>query len=172
MRKAHLILCLAGAALMPGCDYDEAPGHKDDADKAAIVNAIHAEETQALADWNAKDAPKVTSHYREDAMLMLPRMAPLTGAAQIGPAVDGALKDPNFALTFQSHKVGVADSGDLAYSRGVFTQSSTDPVTKKKVTESGSYVTVFKKQADGSWKAIEDIVTVGAPVTPAPAPAT
>ncbi len=35
----------------------------------------------------------------------------------------------------------------------------TNPKTKKPVEDKGSYVTVYKKQADGNWKAIEDINT-------------
>ena len=42
----------------------------------------------------------------------------------------------------------------------------TDPATKKPKTENGSYLTVYKKQPDGSWKAIEDFVTPG-PAEPA-----
>jgi ketosteroid isomerase-like protein len=35
----------------------------------------------------------------------------------------------------------------------------TNPKNKKPVEDKGSYLTVFKKQADGGWKAIEDINT-------------
>ena len=42
-------------------------------------------------------------------------------------------------------------SGDLAYSRGHFTEKHEDPRTLKIVTTSGSYLTVYKKQPDGSW---------------------
>jgi hypothetical protein len=33
----------------------------------------------------------------------------------------------------------------------------TNPKTKKVLTGKGGYVTVYKKQADGGWKAIVDI---------------
>ena len=39
----------------------------------------------------------------------------------------------------------------------------TDPKTKKLVTETGKHVTVYREQADGSWKAILDIDNAGAP---------
>ena len=41
----------------------------------------------------------------------------------------------------------------------------TDPATKKPLESTGSYLTVWQKQADGSWKAVEDFITPG----PAPA---
>jgi ketosteroid isomerase-like protein len=37
----------------------------------------------------------------------------------------------------------------------------TDPATRKPPAGSGSYLTVWKKQADGGWKAVEDFVTPG-----------
>ena len=47
----------------------------------------------------------------------------------------------------------------------------TDPATKQAKTENGTYVTVYRKQDDGSWKAVEDAVIPGAPAAaPATAP--
>jgi ketosteroid isomerase-like protein len=37
----------------------------------------------------------------------------------------------------------------------------TDPATKKPATSKGSYLTVWQKQTDGAWKAVEDFVTPG-----------
>jgi len=36
-------------------------------------------------------------------------------------------------------------------------------------TETGSYLTVYRKAADGSWKAVEDFTTPGPAVAPASA---
>jgi hypothetical protein len=65
MRKSHLILCLAGTALVSACNYGKKGGHEEGAtnvDTAAAAESIKQEETQSLADWTAKDAAKVTSH--------------------------------------------------------------------------------------------------------------
>jgi hypothetical protein len=53
--------------------------------------------------------------------------------------------------------------GDLASSHGRYTSAMTDPKTKKLVTETRKHVTVYRKQADGSWKAILDIDNADAP---------
>jgi ketosteroid isomerase-like protein len=48
----------------------------------------------------------------------------------------------------------------------------TDKATSKPATSTGSYLTVYQKQDDGSWKAVEDFITPGpAPAAAAPAPA-
>jgi hypothetical protein len=43
----------------------------------------------------------------------------------------------------------------------------TDPKTKKVLTGKGKYVTVYKRQADGGWKAVADIWNEDAPPAPA-----
>jgi hypothetical protein len=45
----------------------------------------------------------------------------------------------------------------------------TDPQTKQIVNDHGSYVTTYRKQPDGTWKAIADIATSEVP-PPAPPP--
>ena len=76
------------------------------------------------------------------------------------------LADPNISLTFTANSVDVAKSGDLAFTQGVYTMVTTDPKTKKAVTEKGTYLTAYKKQTDGSWKAVQDINTPEAPAVP------
>jgi ketosteroid isomerase-like protein len=75
--------------------------------------------------------------------------------------------DKNFSFTISSEKVDVAKSGDLGYGYGAYTMTMTDPKTKKVLTEKGRYVTVYKKQADGGWKAFVDIDSEDAPPSPA-----
>ena len=73
------------------------------------------------------------------------------------------LADPNFAVTFAATKVDAAGSGDLAYTQGTYSMTASDPKTKAPVTEKGKYLTVYRKQADGSWKAVEDTFMGDAP---------
>jgi ketosteroid isomerase-like protein len=96
------------------------------------------------------------SHYADDAFLVAPGLKGTDGSTEIRKSFAGASADPAFSLTFASDKVDAAASGDMAYSRGHFTEKYTDPKTSKVMTTSGSYVTVYKKQQDGSWKAVED----------------
>jgi len=58
----------------------------------------------------------------------------------------------------------IAKSGDIAYSQGTFKYTTTDPKTKKRVGQAGNYVEVYKKQADGTWKVVEDIATEETPL--------
>lgn len=67
------------------------------------------------------------------------------------------MQDPNFALSFETTDVEVARSGDFAYERSTYSLTTTGPKTKKPVTEKGSGLVVWQKQADGQWKALVDV---------------
>jgi ketosteroid isomerase-like protein len=55
-----------------------------------------------------------------------------------------------------ANKVEAAKSGDLAYETGTFEESFKD-ANGQPVRLVGKYAVVWKKQADGQWKAIVDI---------------
>jgi ketosteroid isomerase-like protein len=166
MKLMAITLCLGAAALTFGCMPATAPAPARPAvDTARIVDAIKTDEVHWNNDWKSGDAAKVAAHYAPTATLMVPGLAPMVGAPAIKAGIAGALEDKAFSLTFASDKVDVAKSGDLAATRGTFTQTATDPATKAPVTTRGTYVTVYKPQAGGAWKAVWDINTPG---TPAP----
>jgi ketosteroid isomerase-like protein len=153
---------LSAAVVLAAC-HDPKPAFNS----ARAIDAIRAGEVQWNLDWKSGDAGKVTAHYAPEALVMDPGAAPAKGAAAIRAGVQKAMDDPGFSLSFNSDKVDVAASGDLAVSRGAFKLTMTDPATKAAQSSTGTFVTVYKPQPDGSWKAIWDIATAG----PAPGPA-
>jgi uncharacterized protein (TIGR02246 family) len=124
--------------------------------RAADEAAIRAAVKEWAAAAAAKDAEKFGSFYAEDATLMLENAPDLKGATTIRGGVGGMMQDANFALSFETTAVQVARSGDLAYELGTYSMTTTSPKTRKPAAEKGSYVVVWKKQADGKWKAIVD----------------
>jgi uncharacterized protein (TIGR02246 family) len=160
--KRLAILCAAAVGLMiTACNQPDT----HDAD----VKAIQTGETQWNQDFASKDADKIASHYANDAVLMVSGMAPTNGKDAIHAALTQMVADPALSLTFHATKVDVAKSGDLAYTQGAYTMTVTDSQTKKVINDHGSYVTTWRKQADGTWKAVADIVASEVP-PPAPAP--
>jgi len=67
--------------------------------------------------------------------------------------------DTGFVLTWEPMFEKIAESGDLGYTYGV--HSGTDKATGK--TAKGTYVTIWQKQADGTWKFVLDTGTQGLP---------
>jgi uncharacterized protein (TIGR02246 family) len=136
---------------------------KPPVDTAKEADAVRAVETQWVADLKTHDAAKFAAYYDAQGTSIGPGAAPATGADAIKAAMQPLFSDPNFSLVFAPDTVGVASAGDIAYTQGHFTMTLTDPATHAKTTQTGSYVTVYKKEPDGSWKAVEDIASPGAP---------
>ncbi|HEX7758133.1 MAG TPA: DUF4440 domain-containing protein [Caulobacteraceae bacterium] len=128
-------------------------------DTAADTAALKAQDIAWQADWTAKDAAKLAAHYDPAASVLQPGQPAATGSAAIATALGAAVKDPALKLEFATDTVMVAPSGDLAFTRGKFTETATDPKTQKPATIHGVYVTVYRKAADGTWKAIQDIAS-------------
>ncbi len=70
--------------------------------------------------------------------------------------------DPADQLTWKPVKIDVAASGDLAYSLGTWQLKGKDP-SGNEVAQTGKYITVWKKQKDGSWRVVADTGTVDPP---------
>lgn len=60
-------------------------------------------------------------------------------------------------------EVRIAD--DLAFSRGTYTLSTTPKAGGETTKRSGKYLTIFERQADGSWKIARDCFNYNAPPT-------
>ena len=134
----------------------------------ADVKAITDTEVQANQAWASRDADKIMAFYADDAVLMTPGAESVQGKDAIRNDLKQMLADPAVSLTFQSSKVDVAKSGDLGYTAGTYKLTVTDPATHKPITDHGNYVTTFRKQADGSWKAAADIASSAVPPMPPP----
>jgi uncharacterized protein (TIGR02246 family) len=147
--------------LMAGCSQAPPPAPPDT--RVADEKAIRDGEIAWSSDWATRDVDKILSYYADDATLMIPDMPLIKGRDAMKPGLTALLTDKNVSLRFVTSTVEVSKSGDLAYTQGTYSMTHTDPKSKKVVTEKGKSVTVYKKQADGSWKAIEDINNEDAP---------
>jgi ketosteroid isomerase-like protein len=83
-------------------------------------------------------------------------MPALTGTAKIPDTFAQMAAAPG-GLQWTASKADVGTGGDLGYTNGTY------EITMNGVTDKGKYVTVWKKQSDGSWKAVEDIINSDVP---------
>ena len=155
LRNTSLIVCMALVALSAGCS-NPPPAPPPDT-RPADLQAVKDVETAWIKDMNAKDADKFASYFAEDGCALYPGAGILCGKAAIKAAFVPYFADPNFSLTLESTRAMASKGGDMVYSQGTYTATMTDPKNKKKtITDKGKYLTVYTKQADGSWKAIAD----------------
>ncbi len=166
-RRLFALSILAVVAVTMSCAQAPKPADTHDAD----VQALKDIEAQANKDYQAKDLDKLVGFYTDDAVLMAPGTAPAVGKDAIRSGLKQMVADPALSLKFEATRVEVASGGDMAYTQGSYTMTMMDPSTKKPINDKGSYVTVYKKQADGSWKAVSDIASSATPPGPPPAQA-
>jgi uncharacterized protein (TIGR02246 family) len=157
MTRYSWIFCAFGVLSLTSCSNREAD-----------ARALREGEVAAFVkDWGGKDAARIAAHYSDDGNLMVSNGPTMTGKDAISKTMKDALTDPNWSLALQPVQVEVSKGGDLAYTRGTYVLTATDPGSKKAVKEKGRFITVFRKEADGSWKAIQDINNAEAPAVPA-----
>jgi uncharacterized protein (TIGR02246 family) len=153
MRNTPLIVCLLAAVLMAACS--SAPPPLPDT-RDADLRAVKDLEAAWVKDAASKDADRWAGNFAEDGSILYPGMATVNGKAGIKAAAATFLADPNFSLTFQSTRMEASKGGDMVYSQGTYTMTMTNSKTKKPMTDKGKYLTVYRKQTDGSWKAVAD----------------
>lgn len=161
LRNTSVIVCLAVAALTAGCSNPPAPPLDT---RAADLQAVKEVEAAWLKDSNSKDADKWASYFAEDGCALYPGTEILNGKAAIKAAMAPYFADPNFSLNFQPARAMASKGGDMVYSQGTYTMTGTNPKTKKPMTDKGKYLTVYTKQADGSWKAVADTYNSDSPM--------
>jgi uncharacterized protein (TIGR02246 family) len=152
------IAILAGVlALAAGCSQAPAPLPPDN--RAADEQAVKDMEAAWAKAGEAKDADAFASFYAADAVVIVSGAPPMSGKENIHTALKTMFSDPNYTLSFQSTKVSASKGGDMVYSYGTYRETVTNPKTKKVQNGAGKYLTVYRKQADGSWKAVADMLT-------------
>ncbi len=126
-------------------------------DLASEQAKIRELEATNLRNWQAKDTDGLLSFYADDATLMTPGMPAMKGKEAMRPVLKTLLADPNLKLEYTAQRVEIAKSGDVAFSQGNYQMTVTDQKSHKPMVDKGSYVTGYRKQADGNWKAVSDI---------------
>lgn len=155
-----LALCVPLAACNAPAIQNGAASTGDNKAAADAVKAVKAVEAELQAAYKAKDAAKIASVYAADADILVPFQAMHSGADQAKNSA-AELNDPAFNLEFTNARTEVSPAGDMAYTRGTYTVTYTNPGNKQVATQSGAYVTVFRKTAEGGWKIVQDIATPG-----------
>ena len=130
-------------------------------DPAAVRSAIDAANAKAAAAMKANDSATALANYADDAVVMMANQKAWRGRAEISSGIGGlmavmTIKD----VAFDTKDVMV--DGDLAVETGEF-KMTLQPKGGPEIKDEGKYLTVWKKQADGSWKIVRDINNTSLP---------
>ena len=167
LMKPSALCILPMALLLAGCQQKPAAGLAE-ADRAAIRqtfdSAMKLSKVPAnpqVKDWTAY----CTLYYAENAAIL----------AANEPAIKGLPAVTKFMNTFPpitafAPKIETIDGeGGTAYVKGTY-EMTIQATPQLAVNDKGKYLEVWKKQGDGSWKAIYDCFTSDLPMTPPPQP--
>jgi ketosteroid isomerase-like protein len=138
--------CFAALLLASGCSQVAA------VDPAASVDAVRAADAQWSKAAAANDVEGTIAFYSDDAVVLPPNVAmAMDKGAERKEWAD--ILAPGTNLSWTAGKIESSKSGDLVYDVGIYTL-----ITKagkgKVTTDGGKYLAVWKKQADGKWKAV------------------
>jgi ketosteroid isomerase-like protein len=151
---------LVFAAACPQAPPPEPPDTRAE-DEAAL--------READANWSKvtgeKNVDGFVSFFTDDGMLFPPNQAAVSGKEAIHHWGQAMVETPGFAVSWQATKAEAARSSDLGYTVGTYEMTVND-AKGKPVTEKGKYLTVWKKQADGSWKVAVDTFNSDMPAAP------
>jgi ketosteroid isomerase-like protein len=119
---------------------------------ADTLRQLEAEFMKAAAE---KGSQGYMSYYAEDAAELPNGEDAIQGKENIAKTM-GFLDDKNNHLTWTPVHADMAASGDLGYTYGTYEFRSIGKDGKPAV-EYGKYVSIWKKQKDGSWKVVMDM---------------
>ena len=154
-------LLILGSPLLTGCASPPPPVDLAAA-KAALMDADQA--------WSRTppDPNAFVSFVAQGAHFLAPEGPAAVGKESIRQTIGPMFSAPGLVLKWKASDANVSASGDLGYTIGTFTLSM-DDADGNPVSREGKYVTIWRKQEDGSWKVEVDAPNFNSPL-PAPQP--
>jgi uncharacterized protein (TIGR02246 family) len=124
-------------------------------DTAVVQRIIDSSYTRLSAAFVAGNADSAAAMYADDAIVLPPNTRAVRGRNAVDKMTAAMLRATKItAITFKTTDLVL--SGDYAIETGTFDLTS-QPTKGSPVRDVGKYITVWKRQADGSWKIFRDI---------------
>jgi ketosteroid isomerase-like protein len=117
---------------------------------------------QASRDWSkfasSRDIENTLRYWTDDAIVISAGETDIKGKAAIRGMIEGSLKNPDFTISWEPQSAEVSERGDMGYLLEEAKITTKDP-SGKVVTQHFNSVTIWKKQSDGSWKNVVDVMS-------------
>jgi len=121
---------------------------------------------KADSDWSAsvaQGADAFAGFVASDGVVMPPNEPAVSGAA-VKDWASKMIAMPGFGVTWTSNVAEVSASGDVGYTSGTYDLHANGP-DGSPFSDHGKYLTVWKKDATGAWKAAYDMFNSDMPAT-------
>jgi len=141
----------------------ESPAQEVDleAERASLMRSDDA----LFEAYSTSDDPgdTLSAHFLDDVNVLAPD-APLARGKEESLAVFAAMEAlPAYSLTWKASMAYVGVAAELGYTIGTYRMEFEDPVGNP-VEVDGKFMTVWKKQSDGSWKVAVDMFNANGPM--------
>ncbi|MGB5171663.1 YybH family protein [Eudoraea sp.] len=97
------------------------------------------------------DMEKLWSFWEDEAIILMSVDVTLKGIDQIKRFTTQARTDPNFEISWEVQGAEVSEKGEMGYTYGIGKVQRTNEAGELIITTK-PYLTVWKKQTDGTWK--------------------
>ena len=148
---SKFILIFAAFIALSGCEREKVDT-KAEGEKLMLASREWSKAAEA------RDVEKTLTYWSEDATVLSAGQPELIGKQAIRGMVEDAFKDPNFSISWEPTSVEISESGDMGYlieSSKITMKDSTGT----EMVQNFKTVTIWKKQEDGSWKNVVDVMS-------------
>ena len=116
-------------------------------------------------EWSAlasqgKDVERILSYWTDDAKVYPVGLPVVEGKQAIREFVTSSLSLPGFRIQWEPLEVVVAPTGDMGYTTGRNQMTMPDAAGNLQ-TEHGRYVTIWRRDSDGTWRCVIDMWNAG-----------
>lgn len=132
-----------------------APGVASNTDPATVRRTIEAANTRYVDALKRADTTAAAAYYADDAVSLPQNQEAVRGHAAISKGLGEdarAMRVTDAKFTTEDVMVG----GDLAVETGAY-DITMQQTTGEDIKDKGKYITVWKRQPDGSWKIVRNI---------------
>lgn len=151
-RRAALISVALGAVFAPTFS-GAASGAPRDATLATLLKLRE----EWVRDLHDKQLEPILKFYAPDAVFLQPTGERISGAVALRNLFQMIMSTFNSELVL--HSLNLETSGDLAYDSGEFEENLTNIASGAKIASKGSYVNIYKREANGSWQIVQHVWT-------------
>lgn len=152
---------LSVAFLLPACVPEDASERAGGEDITVAVAQIWEEYASSLM---AGDIERWLSLWTEDGVQLPPDELPVVGKERIRER-NRAVADRFAFANMEIRNAEVVSAGDWAYARGTYTAMLTPAGGGDTIHIDGKYMTILRREPDGSWRIHRDIFNSNVPTS-------
>jgi ketosteroid isomerase-like protein len=146
--------CVLLAAYAAACGPQAPAESRSGANSDAIVQELMEADRAFNLATQAAGAEGWVSFFDSDGAMIQAGVGEIRGLQAIRTAMEGTLAVPGVSLTWDPTRAHVSNDGSLGFTVGTYVFTSAD---SESPVGNGLYVSIWRRQEDGSWKVMMDL---------------